>query len=249
MPAAQRNITINDKPVQRVMSFVLDLLFPPRCAGCGRVDTMLCRDCQSAFELIQAPICPRCGQPQPAETVCKRCTIVQPLYHTARSQYLYSGPLRRAIHALKYDGRRELSDTLAGMMLELVNSVAADQSVVLCAAPMHTARLRERGFNHAEDLVQSLCRQGGHTALPADALMRIRDTPTQVGLDLQARQENVRDAFRAKAELVHGQSVLLIDDVFTTGSTMDACARALAEGGAVSINAVTLARAQGSHQA
>jgi ComF family protein len=114
----------------------------------------------------------------------------------------------------------------------------------LCAVPLHPARLAERGYNQSELLAAELARCWSLPRLSSSALIRTRETDSQVGLDLPARQANVAGAFTASPRWVEGQDVLLVDDVCTTGATLNACAQALREAGAVTVSAVTLARAR-----
>jgi ComF family protein len=155
----------------------------------------------------------------------------------ARAAGEYDGALRAIVHAIKYDGRRSLARPLATLMRERCADVLAD---VHCAVPvpLHPARRRERGFNQARDLA---CGLGVPVCL---ALTRTRATPTQTGLAASARRRNVRDAFAPAraARAVHGRIVLLVDDVSTTGATLDACALALKAAGAREVRAITAAR-------
>jgi ComF family protein len=158
-----------------------------------------------------------------------------------RSAYRFEGGIRKAIHALKYEGRQGIAKPLAGAVA-LVLTPDSRQGV-LCAVPLHVKRQAERGYNQSDLLAQELALYWGIPYLGEGALQRIRETPPQVGLDFAARQANMRQAFVAQPDRVKGQSVILVDDVCTTGATLDACAQALLTAGAVSVSAVTVARA------
>ncbi len=158
------------------------------------------------------------------------------------SGYRYSGLVRRAILALKYGNRPGLAAPLAAALAEVVERPGGEAG--LCAVPMHAEREAARGYNHAALLAAELARCWGLPLLPADALRRLRATPTQVQLDYEGRLANVREAFSAQAGAVRGQSIVLIDDVCTTGATLNACAEELLSAGAANVSAITLARAQ-----
>ena len=157
-----------------------------------------------------------------------------------RSAVYFEGVLREAVHRLKYYGRTALAEPLGGLMVAywVQHPMPAD---VIVPVPLHTARLRERGYNQAALLAREMaCRVG--LALNEQTLVRRRATASQVKLDARQRKENVRDAFRCSDNALTGKQVLLIDDVCTTGATLAACAVALHEGGARSVQALTLAR-------
>ncbi|MCK4314155.1 MAG: ComF family protein [Anaerolineae bacterium] len=152
------------------------------------------------------------------------------------------GTLREAIHWLKYRGRTALAGPLGGLMVAywMQHPMPAD---VVVPVPLHTARLRERGYNQAALLAHEMARRVG-LVVDEQALVRWRITAPQVKLDARRREENVRDAFRCSGDALTGKQVLLIDDVCTTGSTLEACAVALYEGGARGVQALTLAHAR-----
>jgi len=146
------------------------------------------------------------------------------------------------MHHLKYRGRTVLAEPLGGMMAAYWTQHPTPTDVVV-PVPLHAARLRQRGYNQAALLAREMARQAG-LALDERTLVRRRATASQVDLTAEQRKENVRAAFQCVGPALAGQRVLLIDDVCTTGSTLDACAVALQEGGASSVHALTLARAR-----
>ncbi len=153
----------------------------------------------------------------------------------------YESPLREAIHAMKYDGVPALADKLAPLLAEAWRELRP-QSDVLVPVPLHTRRQRERGYNQSELLARRLSAQCG-VAVRTDLLRRVRHTEQQALLKGDARRHNVRGAFAAGAE-VQGRRVALVDDVFTTGSTLAECARTLLSAGASGVCALTVARAE-----
>jgi len=161
-----------------------------------------------------------------------------------RSATMFDAPVRSAIHHLKYKNVRDLAQPLALLLVDAYRRMPLPADCIV-PVPLHKRRARERGFNQSALLAREL---GQLTGLPVahEALLRAKYTVPQIGLDARERVENVRDAFRCTAGAFSGQRVLLVDDVCTTGSTLEACAAALhEEGGAASVWALTVARARG----
>jgi ComF family protein len=175
--------------------------------------------------------------------LCPRCRRQPLAFDAARAAGDYDGALRKIVHAFKYEGRRSLAAPLAGLMGRAGADLLTNADL-LVPVPLHAVRRLQRGFNQANDLAQRLDRP----VLPA--LWRVRATATQAGLTAAARRRNVRHAFhlspllsrRTRSRLVEGRIVVLIDDVRTTGATLDACARVLKEAGAKEVRALTAAR-------
>ncbi len=218
----------------------LDLFFPARCAGCGVTGTQWCAACQDRIQFLDEPGCLRCGGPlQTAE--CDRCLRFPAAFDRVRSVALYQSPLSDAIIQLKYDARGGFGDRLAFHLIAFLQQVGWQIDRIL-PVPLGEHRLRERGYNQADLLARPLSRYYSIRYLP-QALQRTKETASQVGLSAGARQQNVSGAFQANEKLIAGCNVLLVDDVFTTGATLNACARALREGGAGKVYGLTLARA------
>ncbi len=224
----------------RVWAATLDLLFPPRCVGCRTRGAWLCRTCREQVQPVLPPICERCGQGIESGDLCRACRRRPLAIDGLRAAAYLEGPLRQAVHRFKYEGLRELVPMLGEILHEGYLQVTITCDVVV-PVPLHQARQRQRGFNQATLLAQELSRR---TGLPtASDLLRVRDTQPQVGLGAAARRDNVRDAFacRGRASL-GGKRILLIDDVCTTGATMEACAAALYQTGVAAVWGLTLAR-------
>jgi competence protein ComFC len=204
------------------------LLYPPQCIGCKRhVGSVMCQDCQSTL----TPVPPVIEADSPLSE--RRATAE------------FNGVIQQAIHELKYSGRRAYADALGQRLLtELLRSNW--QPTLLVAIPLHSNRQRERGFNQSALLGSYLSMRTGIPFL-SSAVRRVRDTRPQVGLKRQDRQQNVAGAFEADAILVQGQSVIVIDDVYTTGATVRECASALLDAGASKVWALTVARAGANH--
>lgn len=230
---------------RKLSGAVTDLLFPPRCVACQAWGAPFCDGCAQQVEPVPRPRCHHCGRPQRKSIrTCVQCQQVSESALTlTRSAALHTHPLREAIHAFKYENRPELAPLLARYLVTVFRSdlrAHLSQPIDLVVpVPLHEQRLRERGYNQAELLASALAR-AEHLALGGDCLLRIRSTATQVGMTASQRQQNVAYAFRA-TDYVQGRTVLLIDDVCTTGSTLRSCASALAEAGARTVYALSLA--------
>jgi competence protein ComFC len=217
----------------------IDLLFPARCAVCGNSGSFLCRDCRASLPVAGQPRCEVCWQPSHAQ-LCGRCAQSPPAFSGLRSPYVFGGGARELVHALKYQHQAVLAEPMA----ELLCSFLADSPLpadVLVPAPLFPRRKRIRGYNQSTLLAEALGRQ---LALPVDerTLVRARSTVSQAKTrSVDERRSNVREAFRCRDGQLAGKRVLLIDDVSTTGATLDACARALGESGAASVWALTFA--------
>lgn len=227
---------------QHLRDQLLDLLYPPRCISCQRVGSWLCTQCQAQMERVVAPFCERCGDAVAAPGLCARCRAELPRIEAIRSVFFFEGVTREAIHRFKYDGLTALAVPLAALMVDYWRAHPLLTSVVV-PVPLHTRRLGERGYNQAALLARELVSQAG-LQLDERTLMRQRATAPQVDLDAEQRRENMRGAFRAQGQALAGQDVLLVDDVCTTGATLEACAVALYDAGARSVRALTLARAR-----
>lgn len=219
----------------------IDLLFPPRCAGCGAAGADWCRSCQAALRAIPEPLCRSCGKPllRPAGR-CADCRT-RPFPLIARSCALYDGPLARALVHLKYRPNRRLADTLGGWLAGEARRAAWHVELVV-PVPLGAQRLRRRGYNQAGLIAGAAAAHLG-LAFAEHGLQRVRETPSQVGLDPAARARNVEGAFRADGAALAGRPVLLVDDLLTTGATLAACAQALRDAGVPTVYGLTVARA------
>lgn len=220
---------------------VLDWLFPPTCAGCGRWGERFCPDCFSKVELLSTDLCPKCSQPSPQGQVCQSCQVDPPPWQTCRAWAAYRGPLRVAVHRLKFKNDLGLSEFLGQHLVQLIQQQAWPVDCII-PVPLNPRRRRARGYNQSAFLAYAIALQTGLSYLPG-ALLRIKDTRSQVGLSAEERHLNLQAAFNAKVDLVSGRTVLLLDDVMTTGATLRNATSALLQGGASQVYALTLARA------
>ncbi|MBI4303905.1 MAG: ComF family protein [Chloroflexi bacterium] len=227
--------------VAKLRGKALNLLFPQYCVGCGREREFICSSCRLSLPWLLPPLCPKCGRPQLNGILCPTCVSWQAHIDGIRSPFRFDGVMRQAVHQLKYRNLRALAPTLAKMLGNYLtdNPLPAEVAVPV---PLHPKRLRERGYNQSELLAKEL---GKLTGLPVvtDCLIRQRLTPPQARTATVAeRHSNVADAFVCRDQSRQEKQVLLIDDVATSGATLDACAAALKAAGAKSVWGLTLTR-------
>ncbi len=223
----------------------LDLLFPPNCGGCGKPGSRWCKDCQQNVQHPIEPICEVCGIPIDAPGLCADCQRARPRYRFLRSWSVFEAPVRDALHKLKYRRDMALGDALAVPLSEFVVSLNWQIDIIV-SVPLGKKRFKERGYNQVGLIARPLALATGITFAP-DALTRVRETPSQVGLARAERRANVSGAFQAEKTRVNDRIVLLMDDVATTGSTLSSCAEALYAAGARDVFALTVSRALAHH--
>jgi ComF family protein len=225
----------------RIRGMALDLLFPRWCVGCGREGDFICSSCLKSLPRIVPPLCPKCGLPQSIANLCPSCLSWQAEIDGIRAPFRFEGVMRQAIHQLKYRNLRALAGLLASLLNEylLANPVPGE---VLVPVPLHPKRLRERGYNQSQLLAKELGRLSGLPVVD-DCLTRQRHSLPQARTSsLAERRGNVADAFACRHQRLESKSVIIIDDVATSGATLDACARALKAAGAASVWGLVLAR-------
>jgi ComF family protein len=228
----------------------LDLVYPRSCAGCGGVlgkqSGHLCWDCLAGLQLVTDPMCSICGDPVEGKVghryECAFCVRRRPHFDRARSAARFRGPLKAAIHSLKYGDCVHLSRDFALLLRACVATHFSGTSAdMVTFVPLHPKRERERTYNQSAAMAGLLARALRIPAGPC--LRRVRDTGTQTGLSAHDRRENMRGAFEAvQTSWIEGRSLLLVDDVMTTGATVDECAKVLKKAGAAYVGVVTVAR-------
>lgn len=219
---------------------MLDWLYPPECGGCSQLGVRWCGECQKNVPTLGNRVCPICGNPQSNSQPCLHCTSSPPAYQALRSWGSFTGPLRKALHRLKYKQDIGLGEALAVPLITMTKQLNWKPDFIT-AVPLGAARLKERGYNQARLLAYPMA-LALNIPTRFDAIQRTRETRSQVGLNRTQRRQNVQGAFQA-SPAVTGKTVLVIDDVTTTGATLQACAVALKTAGAAQVYALTLARA------
>jgi ComF family protein len=258
--------------VRDLLDLLIDLCLPAACPRCGKAlergATRFCEACLGAIRCVTSPICPICGTPfvtALADHPCGACAGRPPAFRAARAAGPYEGALLESVHRLKFGGDLVQAPALAGLLGPPLASLAAawnhGGSLLLSPlhaeresrpsydlvvpVPLHPRRLRERGFNQAHLIAAEAMRAGlfpRWTALAPTALARVRETPPQTKLSRARRLLNLRGVFKGRPEAVRGRTILLIDDVMTTGATLEGCALALLGAGARSVDALVVAR-------
>jgi ComF family protein len=225
----------------RLKGIALNLLFPQWCVGCGKEGDFICSSCRRSLSRLMPPICPRCGRPQASGILCPACVGWQAEIDGIRSPFRFDGVIRQAIYQLKYRNLRALAVPLAKLLQDyLTTSPVSGEALV--PVPLHQKRLRQRGYNQSRLLAQEL---GKLINLPLvdDCLIRRRHALPQARTStVDERRSNVADAFTCRDHRLRDKQVLLVDDVSTSGATLDACAAALKGDGATSVWGLVLAR-------
>jgi len=219
----------------------LDWLYPPTCGGCNQPGVRWCDNCAEATPEIAPPFCLICGDTYQSNHLCQRCREARPHFDRLRSHTIYQGPIRDAVHRLKYRRDMSIGEILSRPMIASLEKQNWSVDIV-ASVPLGLVRFKERGYNQATLLARPIALW---LRLPfiSGAICRTRETRSQVGLTASERHENMMNAFHASSKLVSGKRVLVVDDVATSGATLDACSKALRDAGAVRVYCFTLARA------
>ena len=246
------------KAISSWFQIALDFVFPAECAYCHNFvgdDRVLifCKPCWETISLITPPRCPRCGKPYTSNTVlhhapnftCGECRKSSPFFDRAFAAAYYEGVLKEAIHQFKFQRKTGLGKHLAQWFIsQLTDAVDISSYQIILPVPLHKSRQKQRGYNQSAILAKYLA-QHYQRHLLLNNLLRIRHTDAQSLLQgRQKRQENVKNAFRVKFPAsIHNQHLILVDDVFTTGATVNECAKVLKQAGARTVLVLTLSRA------
>ncbi len=253
--------------LQRFSQAFLDAVFPSRCLICGTFDGLhppdggivsdpltcvtasyFCESCRKELTPIGSPFCSKCGLPfvsrKGESHTCSECLTEEKYFRRARAFGVYDGALMEAIHAFKYGKRASLSRPLAALARQTFLQFWDNYNIdLLVPVPLHLKRLRQRGFNQAHLLINRWAKLD-KTPFDGLVLSRTRWTEPQTSLSRKERQKNIKKAFSVKRpESVEGRRIVLVDDVYTTGSTANECARVLMKAGAEFVDVLTLARA------
>ena len=224
-------------------SLFLNLFFPKRCVGCGKAGEFVCVKCAGEIEIIKTATCSECGRINKLGQYCLGCkkkldSVLTGLMISAKYD---SGPTKEMIHHLKYSGFLELVPLLGELIVQRIKHKMPRGKIVIVPVPLHKKRRLVRGFNQAELIARYVSKKlhlsGG------DSLVRIKNTDTQINLSKEMRIENLANAFICEdREFVNGKTVLLIDDVTTTGTTLNECAKILRDAGARQVWGVVVAK-------
>jgi ComF family protein len=219
----------------------LDLFFPQKCLGCGEEGELICHRCLNTLPRILPPICPKCGKPQPGGILCSACVNRHTGLEGIRSPFKFEGIIREAVHQFKYKNLRSLAGPLSLILQDYLqyNPLPFE---ILVPVPLHPRRLRERGYNQSGLLADLLGKSINHLVVDNCLSRQKYVLPQAQTKSVAERRYNVNKAFVCRNSALKDKKVLLIDDVSTSGATLDACAAALKENGALSVWGLVLAR-------
>lgn len=220
---------------------VIDFFFPRRCVGCGKVGDFLCTRCSQKLPWLLPPLCQKCGKPESSGLLCATCWGWHSQITGIRSPFRFEGIIRQAVHELKYNNLRAISGYLAILMASYLRDNPM-QGEVLVPVPLHQRRLRQRGYNQSTILAREL---GRLISLPVvdDSLHRLKGSSPQARAEtVEDRLKNVKGAFSCWDSKLRKRHIILVDDVCTSGATLEACATAVKATGALSVWGLTLAR-------
>ncbi len=236
---------MTNKPyiLYRSLWSALDLLFPPVCGGCGKVGSHWCVECQQRVQILNGTVCEICGLPQDTDGICNTCRAERPHFRALRAWTVFEDPVRKALHKLKYYRNFSLGDALAVQISDFAKGLNWHADMLL-PIPLGRQRMKERGYNQSAMIAKPLAMALNIEFAP-QALARRKETRSQVGLSKQERHKNMLGAFHATG--VSGKTILVLDDVSTTGSTLSSSAEALLLAGAKDVYALTVARALPHH--
>lgn len=222
----------------------------------GLITAYLCSPCQAGFQAVEAPLCPQCGvmfkSRQGGDHACGRCIQDEPYFSKARAFGVYNETLKDLIYCFKYQGKVQLARPFAFFLFFLfMRDWDARAIDIIAPIPLHWRRMYQRGYNQAYLTIHKWRRMArsfevnpDRLRIEPEILVRRHHTASQVGMSIQERRINIKNAFEVKTpEKIKDKHILLIDDVLTTGATADACARVLINGGARRVDILTLARA------
>ena len=219
----------------------LDFLFPRFCVGCGKEGDFICDSCQASLVRIEAPACPQCGKPQTDSILCSNCIDWKADIDAIRSPFRFEGVIRKAVHEFKYRNLRAIAGQLAHFLGDYLTENPIPYEV-LVPVPLHDKRLKERGYNQSALLAKELSRLTGFPVNETCLVRNVYNVPQAKTRNVEERKQNVIGIFSVVNDDLLEKKVLLIDDVTTSGATLNACASPLKKTGAASVWGLTLAR-------
>lgn len=227
----------------KALRHVIDLIYPERCACCGKEGETLCNDCKGKINFVDPLLsCSLCGRFLGESNICGECIERERNYERGYFLFYYEGPVREAIHSLKFHGKRSLAYKLLNLGKDRIEALKGSFDFLI-PIPITKRRLKERGFNQSYLISLGISKLTGIPVLP-NSLVKVRETEDQFALDHERRKSNVRNAFGIrKAKELKGKRILIVDDLFTTGYTVMEASRTLKRASPSSICVFALARA------
>lgn len=235
----------------KIFRKLLEIIFPSHCVSCDRIvskEGIFCHQCWPKLQFITDPKCPICCYPFEAviegmQPLCSKCLVKRPAYDKALVLFRYDGVISKIVGDLKYRDQTFLSEKLATLLWNRATSELKDIDLIV-AVPLHLGKLRHRKFNQAVLLCRKLAKKSRIKCFP-ELLLKVKDTKPQAGLTQKQRQKNLKRAFLVQQKFrneIQGKKILLVDDVITTGTTVERCAKELKRRGAASVTVLALAR-------
>lgn len=234
-----------------VTSF-LELIYPEKntcfiCETCNEkiADVYICPDCEKKLKKIQPPVCSKCSKPinyRSSIDLCSECCDTKRYFTMSKSPYAYEGIIQKAIHRYKYHNKPYFYKFFGSLIINFMEEINYTNFDLIVSVPLHPSKMRKRGYNQSELIAKYLASK---LSIPyADVLKRTKKTSPQSGQSKSQRRRNIKDAFEIKspAEKVINSSILLVDDIYTTGSTVDECSKVLVNYGAANVYVITIAR-------
>ncbi|WP_341875782.1 ComF family protein [Defluviitalea saccharophila] len=223
------------------VDLLLDLVYPPRCIFCTSIipiqeERGICKACKSALPFVEGKVCEKCGKPiqdSKERTTCFDCVKNTPVYDRGWAVFIYEGMVKEAIYRFKYGGHKEYAKYLGKFMADKIKDQVLEEGFdLIIPIPIHKNRKRKRGYNQAEELAKEISKA---LNIPMDAsiLTRVKETRPQSGLSIMQRQNNLKKAFKLADSINLDQmKILLVDDIYTTGTTINYCTTLLKKRGA-----------------
>lgn len=230
--------------MKQILERLLDLLFPPHCIRCNISGQILCSACYGSIRLLTPPVCVHCYSPLVSGKACQKCAYRTLQFNGLRIVGTYQEPLRSYIHEFKYKGQTRLAQPLGTLLAQAYKHAGLVADMII-PVPLHPERQQQRGYNQAQ-LLAEVCSATLGIPLQASLLTRVHATMAQIHLPRSERQQNVAGAFllnpKSETKVLSKSNILLIDDICTTGATLEACAKPLFAAGADTVWGLVLAR-------
>lgn len=219
---------------------LLDFVYPPRCPGCDKLlfgGEIICTECCTKIRRVSEPVCKRCGKPIENERAeyCRDCISRQHKFRQGKAVFIYEGRMKLSMYRFKYSNKREYARFYAEEAVRLYGGWIEQKEIdVIVPIPMYIGKKRRRGYNQAEVFARALGKKTG-IAVETEIVKRVRDTTPQKELNDRERRKNLKNAFQLTSDIVKYKKIMLVDDIYTTGSTMDAVTEILLSAGVKNI--------------